>query len=79
MFCQKEHIGKENQLFPQNLKGRQAKTNSMLAHRVLNIFTSNEKKIMIKKIKVANNFAQKCNKFPNKTVEQLWHNSPVVP
>ena len=45
MFCQKEHIGKENQLFLQNLKGRQAKTNSMLAHRVLNIFTSNEKNI----------------------------------
>ena len=72
MFCQKEHIGKENQLFLQNLKGRQAKSNSMLAHRVFNIFASNEKKyIMIKKIKAANNFAQKCNKFPNKTVEQL--------
>ena len=43
MFCQKEHTGKEKQLFLQNMKGRQAKTNSMLIHRAFNIFASNEK------------------------------------
>ena len=74
----KEHFGRENQLFLQNLKGRQAKTNSVLSHRLFKCLCFQRKRKTIYHIMLANNSTQKCNKFPNETVEQLRCNSLVV-
>ena len=78
MLCQNNILVGKNQLFLQNFKKRQAKTNSMLSHRLFEYFCFQRNRKTIYHIMVANNFTQKCNKFPNKTVKQLRWNSLVV-
>ena len=73
MFCQKEDIVKEKSIISPKFERKTSKNQFNVCPQGFVDFCFKQTKKYIpyhdKKNKVANNFAQNCNKFPKKTVD----------